>query len=136
MAIANVMMDTSAPVGSKLDSEVIAEIEEIAPGIPPDGTITEVKLHTQAVSKDKLKPGAVDSTIIANGGIKAVNYEGKSVGTAAIADGAVGADQAGTGVCTAYDAAGNPVESKRVYLTAAQYALIETPDPNTDYYIS
>ncbi|AER48954.1 hypothetical protein SEA_DONNY_40 [Mycobacterium phage Donny] len=136
MTIANVMMDTAQPVGSKLDDEMIAEIEEIAPGIPPDGTITEAKLHAQAVSKEKIKPGAVDSTIIAEGGVKAINYESKSVGSAALADHSVGVLQAGTGVCTAYDAAGNPVESKRVYLTAAQYALIETPDPNTDYYIS
>lgn len=136
MTIANVMMDTAQPVGSKLDDEMIAEIEEIAPGIPPDGTITEAKLHAQAVSKEKIKPGAVDSTIIAEGGIKAINYESKSVGSAALADHAVGALQAGTGVPTTYDFAGNPIEDKRVYCTAAQYASLAVKDPNTEYLVT
>lgn len=130
------MMDTARPVGDKLDPEMQAEVEALAPGVPPDGTITEAKLHQQAVSRDKLKPGAVDSTIIADGGIKPVNYEGKSVGTAAIADDAVTADQAGTGVVTAHDPAGNKITLDIVPMSTAAYQALGTAvDPNVAYWL-
>lgn len=130
------MMDTARPVGSKLDAEMQAEIEALAPGVPPDGTITEQKLHNEAVTRDKIKAGAVDQTKIAEGGVGPMNYESESVDTPALADRAVTAEKTGVGVVTAYDLAGNPVESKRVYLTAAQYAALPLKDPNTDYFIS
>ena len=54
----------------------------------------------------------------------------------AYAPDAVTAEKAGLGVVTAYDVNGNPVESKKVYLTAAQYTALPVKDPNTDYFIS
>jgi hypothetical protein len=136
MAIANVLFDTSAPTGSKLDPAMIAEIEQVAPGNIEAGEITAPLLGPEAVERDKIKLGAVDSPQIAAGGVKAVNMAAGSVATAALQDDAVTAAKAGLGVSTAYDGAGNPIEDKHVYLTSAQYNTIPGgPDPNTTYYI-
>jgi len=136
MTIANVMMDTARPVGEKLDSEMQAEIEELAPGIPPDGTITEAKLGLHAVTTDKIAPGAVGSAQVGNGALEAVNYAPDSVDTNAIAPGAVTATEAGTGVMTAHDAAGNPITLDAILITAAAYAALPGgPNPNKAYLI-
>lgn len=137
MAITNVLFDTSAAVGQKLDPAVRAEVEQVAPGNIEAGEITAVLLGPQAVERDKIKLGAVDSPQIAAGGVKAVNLANGAVGTAALADDSVTAAKAGLGVSTAYDAAGNPIEDKHVYLTSAQYnTIVGGPDPNTTYYIT
>jgi hypothetical protein len=135
MAIAGVLFDTAAPSGSKLDAEVKAEVEAIAPGLAV-GEVAEANLADGAVSRVKIKPGAVGTVEIATDGVEATNIKAGAVGTSELADDAVTAAKAGLGVSTAYDSAGNPVEDKAVYLTAAQYAAITTPDPNTTYYIS
>ncbi|AYP70029.1 tail fiber protein [Mycobacterium phage CRB2] len=135
MATTTVFFDTAAPAGEKFDPEVAAEIEELAPGLAP-GEVGEAELADHAVSKDKIKAGAVGSTELAEGGVEAVNMAADSVPTAALQDDSVTAEKAGLGVSTAYDAAGNPIEDKRVYLTAAAYNLITAKDPNTTYYIS
>ena len=135
MAITTVFFDTAAPPGSKLDPEVAAEVEHLAPGLAP-GEVGEAELADGAVAREKIKPGAVGTTELAAGGVEAENMAADSVPTAALQDDSVTAEKAGLGVSTAYDAAGNPIEDKRVYLTAAQYNLLSPPDPNTTYYIS
>ncbi|QFP94657.1 tail fiber protein [Mycobacterium phage LilMcDreamy] len=136
MAIGNVMIDTSRPVGSKLDDEMQEEVRALAPGIPPDGTITEEKLHDGAATKDKIAPGAVDKTRIAQGGVGAANYEAKSVGTSALADNAVTADQAGTGVVTAHDTAGNKITLDIVPISTAAYQQLgANVNPNVAYWL-
>ncbi|QGH75291.1 tail fiber protein [Mycobacterium phage Quesadilla] len=135
MAITSVFFDTAAAAGSKFDPEVAAEIEHLAPGLAP-GEVGEAELADHAVSKDKIKAGAVGTTEIAEGGVEAQNMANDSVPTAALQDDSVTAAKAGLGVSTAYDAAGNPIEDKRVYLTTAQYNALGVKDPNTTYYIS
>jgi hypothetical protein len=136
MALANVLFDTAAPVGEKLDPAVRAEVEQVAPGNIEAGEITAVLLGPEAVERDKIKLGAVDSPQIADGGVRAVNMHSDSVNTAALIDDSVTAAKAGLGVSTAYDGTGNPIEDKHVYLTSAQYNTIPGgPDPNTTYYI-
>lgn len=135
MAITTVMFDTVAAPGSKLDPLVAAEVEHLAPGLQ-SGEVQETTLADGSVSNPKIKAGAVTSEKIAQGGVEAINLAADAVGTAALQDDSVTAAKAGTGVVTAYDGAGNPIESRDVYLTVAQYNAIETPDPNTTYYIS
>lgn len=135
MAIVAVLMDTTAAPGSKLDPEMKAEIEHLAPGLEV-GEVGEAELAEHAVTQPKIAPGAVGTTEIAEGGIEAVNYAAGSVGSAALADDGVTGAKAGPGVVTAKDAAGNYIESSEWHGTAAAYALIETPDPNTTYYIT
>jgi hypothetical protein len=136
MAITNVLFDTAAPAGSKLDPAVAAEVAEVAPGNLEPEEVQALHLAPEAVEREKIKLGAVDSPQIAEGGVKAINIDAGAVGTSELAADSVTAEKAGTGVTTAYDAAGNPVEDKTVYLTATQYALLAPPDPNTTYYIS
>jgi len=135
MALVSVLMDTAAPAGSKLDAEMAAEIEELAPGLDAQ-EVDEVALADGAVTTPKLHDGAVTSVKIGNNEVKAANIDNGSVDTAALQDDSVTAAKAGLGVVTAYDAAGNPVEDKKVYLTAAQYAALATKDPNTEYHVS
>ena len=138
MAVANVLIDTARPAGQKLDPVVRAEVEEIAPGTPPDGTVTEPKIADRSVGNSKLKLGAVDATVIAHGGVGPDNYEAGSVGTNALANGAVTAAKAGTGVATAHDTTGNPIALNLVPITAADHAALVSNgliDPNTAYLI-
>ncbi|QPX62154.1 hypothetical protein PBI_INDLOVU_39 [Mycobacterium phage Indlovu] len=135
MALTSVLFDTAAAAGSKFDPEVAAEIEELAPGLAP-GEVGEAELADGAVTEDKLHAGAVTSEKIATGGVDTANLAAEAVDTNALAPDSVTAEKAGVGVSTAYDAAGNPIEDKKVYLTTAQYNLLSPPDPNTTYYIS
>lgn len=135
MAVAGVMFDTAADDGEKLDPAVRAEIDFLAPSTIDTGDIHTNMLADEAVTKAKLYPGAVDQDIIAAGGVATVSIAPGAVTTDELGDNAVTAAKAGTGVVTAYDQAGNPIASKDVYLSAAQYNLIDTPDPNTTYNI-
>ena len=135
MAVTTVFFDTAAAPGSKLDPEMRAEIEFLAPGLE-DGEVGNSQLADNSITTDKIAPGGVTGVDIAADTLVTENYGPGSVDTAALADDAVTAAKAGVGVKTAYDAAGNPIESKEVYLTSAQYNLITTPDPNTTYYIT
>ncbi|AYD82037.1 tail fiber protein [Mycobacterium phage Saguaro] len=135
MAVTTVLFDTAAQAGSKFDPEVAAEVEHLAPGLEP-GEVGESTLADGAVSRSKIKPGAVGPEQLAAGGVEAANMAANSVPTTALQDNSVTAAKAGLGVSTAYDAAGNPVEDRTVYLTAAEYNQLTDPDPNTTYYIS
>jgi len=134
MTITNVLFDTAAPAGSKLDPEVAAEIEHLAPGLAP-GEVTEGTIADDAVTGDKIAPGAVDGPNIAAGGIQSANYGAGSVDTAALAPDSVTDEKAGPGVMTAHDAAGNPIEADTVFISLANYSLLDPPNPNTTYMI-
>ena len=136
MAIATVMMNTAAPAGSKFDPEVASEIAEVAAGTLEPNQVKEYNLDDDAVATRAIRAGAVTSDKIAQHAVTTTHYEAGSVDTAALGPESVTAAKAGTGVVTSYDAAGNAIASRDVYLTAAEYALISTPDPNTTYYIS
>jgi hypothetical protein len=134
MAIVAVLMDTSAAPGSKLDPELKAEIEKLAPGLEV-GEVGENELADNAVTGPKIREGAVDTAQIAEGGVHSINLATGAVVAASIATDAVTGEKAGPGVVTAKDAAGNYIESAEWHGTAAQYAQITQPDPNTSYYI-
>ena len=85
MAVTNVLMDTAAPRGSKLDPEVQDEIKALGPG-REDGEVTEDALGFQAVSRDKIAPGAVGSAQIDEQAVQEANMAPLSVGSTAIKD--------------------------------------------------
>ncbi|URC18146.1 hypothetical protein SEA_ZENTENO07_45 [Mycobacterium phage Zenteno07] len=135
MAVTSVFFDGSKPAGQKLDPEVAAEVEHLAPGLQA-GEVGETELAQHAVTRDKLAPGAVGTNEIGEDQVTSDHYAPDSVDTAAIKPDAVTATEAGIGVSTAYDINGNPIEDKRVYCTAAQYAALAVKDPNTEYLVS
>ena len=129
-------LDMSQPVGQRFGPEVIAEIEVVAPSTVNDGDITEPKLDNGAVSTRALADGAVTEEKLGD----------EAVSTRALADGSVTDDKialsglhpekVAPGIPTATDWNGNYVSLRHVVLTAAQYAALSAPDPNTLYYIS
>lgn len=127
--------DLAKPPGQRFAPEVVEEISEVAPGSPPDGSITARKLAPLAVEHDKIAADAVHSENIAPGAVKSTNLGSSSVSTAKIADGAVTGAKAGAGVATAWDAAGNPITMGFVPITSAAYAQLPSPDPNTTYFL-
>lgn len=135
MAIIAVLMDTNAEPGQKLDPELIAEIQKLAPGLEV-GEVGELELADGAVTRAKLREGAVGSPQIGEGEVKPPNIEAGAVGTNALADNGVTGAKAGPGVVTAVDAAGNFIESKEWHGTAAAFDQIAQRDPNTTYYVT
>ncbi|UXE04414.1 hypothetical protein SEA_FUNSIZED_43 [Mycobacterium phage Funsized] len=135
MAIVVLFMDTGAAPGAKLDPELIAEIQKLAPGLEV-GEVGELELADGAVTAAKLREGAVGTVQIAEGGVGAANIAAKAVGTNALADDGVTGVKAGTGVVTAKDAAGNFIESSEWQGSAAAFAQIAQRDPNTTYYVT
>lgn len=136
MAITNVMFDTTAADGSKLDAAVAAEIDLIAPSSIDAGDITTDLLHDTAVTTAKLADTAVTTAKLADTAVTTAKLADTAITTAKLADDAVTATKTGLGVVTAADHTGNPIASTDVYLSAADYAAIVTPDPNTSYYIT
>ena len=134
MAVTNVLMDTAAPRGSKLDPEVQDEIKALGPGLE-DGEVTEDALGFQSVSRDKLKPGAVGSAQLDTQAVQEANMAPLSVGSTAIKDDSLLGRHAGAGIVSAVDAAGEYIESKDWYGTYAEYTAIVDPDPNITYYV-
>lgn len=128
--------DPNANVGERLAPEVRAEIAVVAPSTVLNGSITTAKLAEDAVTTDKITTGAVTTNEIAVGGVTATNIASSAVSTAKIASQAVTPDKVGTGVVTSVDSTGATVATAIRYVTAAQYAAISSPDPNTLYFIS
>jgi len=127
--------DPEADAGERLAPEVRTEIAVVAPSAVLNGSITTAKLADDAVTQDKIYPGAVGSVEIATGGVSAVNIATDAVSSDKIAAGAVVPASCGTGVPTAVDNADNPTETIFKFVTAAEYGAL-TPDPNTVYLIS
>lgn len=136
MADQFIAFDPEADEGERLAPEVRTEIAFVAPSAVLNGSITTAKLADDAVTQDKVAPGAVGSVEIVTGGVEAANLAAEAVTTGKIAADAVTPAKCGTGVVTAVDSSGNDVETREMYLTAIEYAAINTPDPNTTYYIS
>lgn len=136
MADLFIAFDPDADAGERLAPEVRTEIAVVAPSVVVNGSITSAKLASDAVTQAKIYPGAVGTTEVASGGIDAVNLATGAVTTNKLGDNAVTPVKCGTGVPTAVDSSDNPTETILKFLTAAQYAAISTPDPNTVYFIS
>lgn len=127
--------DLAKPPGQRFAPEVVEEIGEVAPGSPPDGSITARKLAPLAVEHEKIAAEAVHSENIAPGAVKSINLGSSSVSTAKIANGAVTGTKAGDGITTAWDSDGNPIKMGIVPITSAAYAQLSSPDPNTTYFL-
>lgn len=125
-----------ADPGERLPPEVVAEIEIVAPSSVEDDSLTTAKYKDESVTGAKLKPGAVGTVQLAEHGIEAINLGADCVTRDAIGDGEVLPAACGPGVVTAVDSSDNATETILKPLTAAEYALIVTPDTNTLYFIS
>lgn len=136
MADQFIAFDPAANEGERLAPEVRTEIAFVAPSAVLNGSITTAKLADDSVTNSKIVAGAVTSTEIATNGVTAVNITASSVTTAKIADGAVTPAKTTTGVVTSQDSAGNSASTIIKYVTAAQYAALSVPDPNTLYFIT
>ncbi|APD19262.1 hypothetical protein SEA_CEPENS_32 [Mycobacterium phage Cepens] len=135
MGIIVLALDTSKPFGQQLSPELIAEIQRVAPSAVSNGSITTAKLRDLAVTAAKLALGAVHSEHIGTGEVKTVNLSDGTVTTEKVADNAITAVKVGIGVVTAVDEDDEPIEKKFKYLTATEFAAIESPDPNVTYMI-
>lgn len=121
-----------APEGERLAPEVRDEIYRLAPVNVANGGITEDKLGSAAVTATKIADGAVGPTKIAAGAVGNGQLAGAAVTTGKLAPQAVTPDKTGTGVVTAYDANGDPINLTAVPMSSTSFAGI-TPDPDTLY---
>lgn len=124
--------DANQPEGEQLPPEVREEIARLAPVNVTAGAITEEKLGTQSVSNRALADGAVGPTKMAAGAVGDGQLASSAVTTAKLALHAVTPDKVDTGVVTAFDANGDPIDLRAVPMTSTAHAGI-TPDPDTLY---
>ncbi|GAS98890.1 putative uncharacterized protein [Mycolicibacterium canariasense] len=132
MADLFVQYDADQPEGERLAPEVRDEVYRLAPVNVANGGITEDKLGSASVTATKIADGAVGPTKIAANAVGNGQLAGAAVTTPKLAPNAVTPDKTGTGVVTAYDENGDPINLKIVFLSATDYAGI-TPDPDTLY---
>lgn len=135
MPLGFVAINTDAAIGQKLDSIVRAEIDFLAPSTIDSNDIKENMIDTGAVSSRNIADGAVGTSEIAAGAVVTASIANGAVANVNLAAGAVTSAKTGVGVVTCCDVSGNPVQSREMYVTAAQYAAIASPDPSTNYYI-
>jgi hypothetical protein len=128
--------DPTADAGERLAPEVRAEIAEVAPSTVLNGSITAAKLADDAVTQAKIYPGAVGPTEIAVAGVETTNLDDGAVTTSKLDNDAVTPAKCGTGVVTGVDSSDNATETVLKFVSAAQYAAIGSPSPNTVYFIS
>lgn len=136
MADLLVAYDPTAPVGSRLAPEIIAEIQAVAPSTVNDDSITEPKLANNAVSSRTLEDGAVETAALADDAVSGAKIGSKQVAAANIADDTIGPEQTGNGIPTVTDSSGNPVAANLEEISSAAYTALTTPDPNTWYFIT
>jgi trimeric autotransporter adhesin len=130
-----VMFNPVANPGSKfMSAAVIEEIGFVAPSSIGPGALTSSMFAAGSVTAPALAANSVTATAIAAGAVTAAAMAVNSVTGAALAPGAVTPAAAGVGMPTATDQLGNPVALSFIVLTAAQYAAIATPNPNTLYF--
>lgn len=130
----SVPFDPTQSPGQKLPPDVRAEIAEVAPSTVNDGSIDEDKLAEDAVITGKLADQAVTTEKIADGAVGSLQIANGGINTVDLADDSVTGAKAGLGTVTSMDKDGNYIETKEVYLTAAEYAALSVKDPNTTYY--
>jgi hypothetical protein len=133
MPITTVLLDTSQTVGNKLDPEMQAEIEAVAPSALDPGEIQEVHFDDDVVSRRAIAPGAVGTVEIDTDGVDSPNIKAGAVGTSELAADSVTRDKAGAGVMTAADTAGNPITVEFVPITSVDYAALDPKLPNVLY---
>lgn len=136
MAELLVAIDLTKPVGQRLAPEVQAEVELLAPSNIPAGGVTTSKIANDAVTQDKIGDDAVGAAQITDGAVGSAALATNAVTTVKIANGAVTSVKAGAGIARSKDASGNDITITAVPISAAAYAAITTPDPNTLYLIS
>lgn len=130
------VFDPLADAGQRFKSPAVrAEIAELFPeGVAP-GSISEADLANAAVTEAKLAAGAVTHTKIGAQAVQATNLAAESVTSSKIAPDSVGPEHVDLGVVTAQDDAGNDMALRVVKISAANFAALATPDPNTAYFI-
>lgn len=131
-----VAFDTSKPIGQRFAPEVRQEIELLAPSNIPIGGVTTSKIANDAVTQEKIGDDAVGPDQLADQAVGAAALATNAVTTVKIANGAVTSAKVGVGVMKVKDSTGNDITLTGVPVTAAQYAAITSPDPNTLYLIS
>ena len=135
MAVTNVLMDTAAARGSKLDPEVQDEIKALGPGLE-DGEVTEDTLALGAVTRDKIGSGAVGTAQIGAGQVTEANMAPLAVGSAQVKDDSLLGRHAGPGIVSAVDPDGEYIESKDWFGSYAEYTALVDPDPNITYFVA
>lgn len=133
MPITAVLMDTSQDVGNKLDPEMQAEVEALAPSSLDPGEIQEIHFDDDVVSQRAIAPGAVGTVEIETDGVDSPNIKAGAVGTSELAADAVTRDKAGAGVMTCADTAGNPITVEFVPITSVAYAALSPKLPGVLY---
>lgn len=128
--------DPTKPQGERLAPEVQAEIALLAPSNIPNGGVTTSKIANDAVTQDKIGDAAVGADQLAANAVTTAALATGAVTAVKIANGAVTSAKVGTGVMRVKDSSGNDIIVTSVPVTAAQYAAITSPDPNTLYLIS
>lgn len=131
-----IIYDPDADEGERLAPEVRTEIAAVAPSAVLNGSITTLKLQDAAVTNAKLAVNSVAYTNIIDNAVRTAGIQAAAVTTAKIADAAVTPAKTTTGVVCAVDNSGTTVATRIMYLTAAQYAAIGSPDSNTLYFIN
>lgn len=130
----SISYDPTQDPGERLAPEIREEIAEVAPSTVTDGSIDEDKLAEDAVTTGKLADDAVTQDKIADGAVGSAQLANGGVQTVDLSDDSVTGAKAGLGTVTSLDKDGNYIETKEVYLTAADYAALSVKDPNTTYY--
>lgn len=136
MADQFIAYDPSAAPGERLAPEVRAEIAFVAPSAVTNNSITTIKIQDLAVTTPKIATGAITLALMAANSVGTVALVNDAVTTVKIANSAITPAKTTTGIVTCVDSADAYVNRKNKDVTAAEYAAIVSPDPNTYYYIS
>lgn len=136
MADQFIAYDPTATSGLRLAPEVRAEIVAVAPSTVLNSSISTAKLADDSVTAAKIATGAVTSSELATSAVLAANISTAAVTTTKIADASITPAKTTTGVVTSVDSSDVAAVTVIKYVTAAQYAAIATPNPNTLYFVS
>jgi len=127
--------DPGGPVGQRLAPEIRAEIELLAPVNIPTGAVDNTKLGDGSVDNRTIDDKAVDNPKLDDAAVDARVVAAKSITAAKLADGSVNNTHVDIGVPVSLDVTGDPVALIFTPCTAAEYAALSTPNPNTIYFI-
>lgn len=125
-----------APPGQRFAPEVVAEIEAVAPSAVTNGSLTTQKYKDMSITRPKLALDVVGPDQLDDNSVDTAAIIDAAVTTAKIDNNAVTPEKTDTGVMKMKDSDGNWIEATGQRMTAAQYAAVVTPDPNTFYFVS